>query len=232
MKILGISGSTRKNEISGTYKLVKETLEATSCDHELVSLRGKKIGGCIACLACAEDNICKVHDDMEPLREKIVEADAYVIGAPNFYSRTNALTHAFMERLFQFRHCEGDVLWGKLAVAVGVGAISGQFCCDQIEQFMTHNLIETVAKVCGTGAASCYYCGYGETCKIGMVMMVHGEGFKITPETIPDVAKDTIAIESAHRAGQLLGRRLKNGHNRIQVTQRMLKLAKKINNPT
>ena len=53
MKILGISGSSRKNEISGTYKLVKETLEATSCDHELVSLRGKKIGGCIAGLACA-----------------------------------------------------------------------------------------------------------------------------------------------------------------------------------
>ena len=84
--ILGISGSHRKDEVSGVDKLVKTVLEATGCDYELISLRGKKISGCIACLGCVEDNICKVNDDLKPLREKIVQADAYVIGAPNYFS--------------------------------------------------------------------------------------------------------------------------------------------------
>ncbi|MBF0231107.1 MAG: NAD(P)H-dependent oxidoreductase [Desulfamplus sp.] len=49
MKILGIAGSARKEETSGVYKLVKTVLENTEIEYELVSLRGKKIGGCIAC---------------------------------------------------------------------------------------------------------------------------------------------------------------------------------------
>ncbi len=104
MKILGISGSGRAPEVSGVYKLVQTILEASGCDYELVTLRGKNIGGCIACLGCVKDNVCKVQDDMAPLRDKIVEADAYVIGAPNYYSGINALTHALLERLYQFRH--------------------------------------------------------------------------------------------------------------------------------
>lgn len=48
MKILGISGSPRKEDVSGVLKLVKTVLENTDCDYELVSLRGKTISGCIA----------------------------------------------------------------------------------------------------------------------------------------------------------------------------------------
>jgi len=90
------------------YKLVKTILENTQCDYELVSLKGKKISGCIACLGCVKDNICKVEDDLTDLRDKIVEADAYVIGAPNYYSSLNATTHALLERWFQFRHQGGQ----------------------------------------------------------------------------------------------------------------------------
>ena len=39
MKILGISGSTRKDDVSGTSKLVQTVLENTGCDYELVSLQ-------------------------------------------------------------------------------------------------------------------------------------------------------------------------------------------------
>ena len=90
MKILGISGSPRKNLQSGVYKLVQTVLENTGIEYELISLRGKTISGCIACLGCVEDNICKVNDDFAPLREKIIDADAYVFGAPNYYSSFNA----------------------------------------------------------------------------------------------------------------------------------------------
>jgi len=121
MKILGIVGSSRKEGVSGVHQLVKTVLENTNYEYKLVSLRGKKISGCIACLGCVKDNICKVKDDLTELRTLIAEADAYVIGAPNYYSTLNAITHAFLERWYQFRHREGSTLWGKLGVAVGVG---------------------------------------------------------------------------------------------------------------
>ncbi len=221
MKILGISGSSRKDNISGTYKLVRAVLEASGCDYELISLKGKIISGCIACLGCVKDNVCKVEDDLAGLRDKIVAADAFVIGSPNYYSTLNAATHAFLERWFQFRHQEGDVLWGKLGVAIGVGGTMGQLPADDIEKFFMYNFIETVAKVTGQGAASCYYCSYGETCKAGIPYMLYGDGFKIVEENIPDVTKQAEVMQSAVEAGKLLGRRLREDHNRKEVTLRV-----------
>lgn len=145
MKILGIAGSSRKAERSGVYHLVHTVLEHTGCEYELVHLRGKQISGCIACLGCVKDNICKVKDDLAPLRDKIVEADAYVFGGANYYTALNALAHSFLERWYQFRHQEGNILWGKLGVAVGVGGTSGQAPADDIERLFLYNLIETVA---------------------------------------------------------------------------------------
>lgn len=224
MKILGISGSPRKDERSGTMALVEMVLENSGCDYELISLKQKAISGCIACLGCVKDNICKVQDDLAPLREKIVEADAYVIGAPNYYATINGATHAFLERWFQFRHQEGNTLWGKLAVAVGVGGTSGSFAADDIEKFMAYNFIETVAKVTGQGAASCYSCSYGETCKVGIPIALHGEGVKITEDSIPDVTRRPEVMAAAVAAGKRLGKRLTEGHDRMAVTQKMQKI--------
>ncbi|MBN2331710.1 MAG: flavodoxin family protein [Deltaproteobacteria bacterium] len=221
MKILGISGSPRKAETSGVHTLVQTVLEGTGMDYELLSLRGKKISGCIACLGCAKDNVCKVQDDMVEMREKIVAADAYVIGAPNYYSTLNAITHAFLERWFQFRHQEGNALWGKLGVVVGVGGMHSQPPAAEIEKFFMYNFIETVARVTGRGAASCYTCGYGETCKVGIPQILYGEGFKIVPEEIPDVIKQPEAMNMAVDAGKLLAERLKEGHDRQQVAMKM-----------
>mgnify|MGYP001006960879 CR=1 FL=1 len=38
--------------------------ENTGIEYELVSLRGKSISGCTACLGCVKDNICVVDDDL------------------------------------------------------------------------------------------------------------------------------------------------------------------------
>jgi multimeric flavodoxin WrbA len=223
MKVLGISGSPRKETCSGVNTLVRTVLENTGCETELITLRGKTIGGCIACLGCVKDNICKVEDDFGSLRQKIVEADAFVIGAPNYYSTLNATTHAFLERWFQFRHQTGDTLWGRLAVAVGVGGTAGQAPADEMEKFFLYNFVETVAKVTGQGAASCFSCGYGESCQVGIPVMLHGQGVKITEAMIPDVTKQPEVMASAAEAGKLLGHRLRTGHDRSAVTARMQK---------
>lgn len=121
MKILGISGSPRRGKT--TDRLVHEVLDSVGCESEFVSLAGKKISPCTACLGCVKDNTCKIKDDMEPLRDKILAADGLVIGAPNYFSALNALSHCFLERLCQFRHQDCDALAGKHAVIVSTGGI-------------------------------------------------------------------------------------------------------------
>jgi len=129
---------------------------------------------------------------------------------------TNSTTASMLERWFQFRHRTADTLWGKLAVAVGVGGGEGAAASNQIERYMSYNFIETVAKVDAQGAASCFRCGYGEECKVGIPYMLYGEGVKITSDMIPDIAKQPATLQAAKDAGKLLAQRLKN-HDRKAV---------------
>ena len=168
--------------------------------------------------------MCVLKDDLSSLREKIVEADAYVFGGSNYYNRMNGLMHCLLERFYQFRHREGNTLWGKLAVAVGIGGSSGSVVTDEIEEIMAYNFIETVAKVSGQGAACCWTCGYGETCKVGAIHMLYGPDMKITEDKIPDVRKQPEILKTAENAGKLLGKRLKVDYDRGQITMKMQSL--------
>lgn len=207
MKVLGISGSPRKEQT--TDRLVQEVLNGVEVDTEFISLAGKQISPCIACLRCVDDNICKVEDDMRELRGKIIEADAYVIGAANYYSVLNGLAHCFLERFYQFRHQEGKAIAGKLGVAIGVGGGEPDFPVQNIQKFFEYNQIECVGSVTAQGAASCFVCGHGETCKVGAIHMFFGPGTKITDEIIPNLSKQPEKIEEARSLGKNLSRRLK-----------------------
>ena len=108
-----------------------------------------------------------------------------------------------------------------LGVAVGVGGTSGTYPADDIEKFLLYSFIETVSKVTGQGAASCFSCGFGETCKVGVPNLLYGERVKITEDMIPRVTKQPEVIEAAVAAGKQLGERLRNGHDRKAVAQKM-----------
>lgn len=206
MKVLGISGSPRKG--STTEQLVSEVLNEVHCDTELISLAGMNIGPCISCLGCVKDNVCVLKDDMASLRDKIVDADAYVIGAANYFSLLNGLTHCFLERWYQFRHQDGKAIAGKLGVAVGVGGGEGDLPAANINKFFEYNRIESVATITAQGPAACFTCGHGETCTVGAIHMFFGPGTKITPEIIPDLSKQPEKVEAAHQAGKTLNNRL------------------------
>ncbi len=74
---------------------------------------------------------------------------------------------------------------------------------------MAYNFIETIAKVTGQGAASCFSCGFGETCLVGLPRMLFGDEVKITDEMIPDVTRQPEVMQAARDAGRLLGERLR-----------------------
>ena len=97
MKILGICGSLR--EESNTNKLVKKVVESTGYDHELIYLSGKDIKPCTGCAHCMmNDGECAIKDDMQPLYEKILNADALVVGSPTYFLDVSGAVKCFIDR--------------------------------------------------------------------------------------------------------------------------------------
>ncbi len=100
MKAIGIVGSPRKG--GNTEFLTAHTLTAIAeegIDTELVSLAGRDIQPCNACMQCHRgEEKCSINDDLFPLYLKLKESDAIVLASPVYFGSATALLKAFMER--------------------------------------------------------------------------------------------------------------------------------------
>lgn len=191
---LGISGSPRPGGTTDT--LVKELLDNLGpVKTEFVSLADKQILPCTGCCGCVKSNICVIQDDFVPLREKILEADLLIIGAPNYFSMLNALTHCFLERFYQFRHRDAQLLNGKKGVAIGVGGGNPHVVIDNIFRFFKYNKVEPFGQAAVIGINSCYSCGFGSNCHAGAVVAKYGEGTPIIPDMIPSLDKQPAVFD-------------------------------------
>lgn len=198
--ILGIGASGRQETRDESGRLLKGAnehmlkyvLEKTGEEYECISLAGKKISGCQACLACAKDNVCIIDDDWALVRDKMYEADAVVFGAPNYYGTINAHGHAFLERTFSLRHREAFPLAGKLNAIIVSGRSEDNPAEAFIRQiFRSNYMAEPVGVLHISGVSQCYTCGFGEKCAAGSVVGKHGFLDEIQPWMIPQVDADT-----------------------------------------
>lgn len=106
MKVIGILGSPRRE--GNTEILLDEALRGAS-DHgglcEKIVLRDLKITPCLEIYKCAEDGVCAIQDDMQPLFPKIVHAERLIIASPVFFYGVTGLAKAMIDR------CQS--LWAK-----------------------------------------------------------------------------------------------------------------------
>jgi len=203
MKILGISGSSRRN--ATTAKLVQEVLNGAkeNAEVEFISLGGKKISPCITCLACAKTNVCVLKDDMVTLRDKLIEADAFVFGGNNIYESLNAHTRAFFERFYQFYHNDKNPMKGKPAVAVGVAGGDSNIVVKDIEKYLGFNKMEIIGSVEANGAVPCFSCGMGHTCVVSAAKPCIKDG-ELDMSMKPSLEKFPEIIETARELGKKL----------------------------
>lgn len=105
MQLLAINGSPRKKWNTAT--LLEKAMEgaaAQGAETELIHLYDLKFRGCISCFACKTKDgesygRCGVKDDLTPLLEKIVKADALVLGSPIYFGSVTGEMQSFLERL-------------------------------------------------------------------------------------------------------------------------------------
>jgi multimeric flavodoxin WrbA len=105
MKVIGINGSPRKKWNTAT--LLGHALEGAArngAETELIHLYDLDFKGCVSCFACKTKNgknygHCAFKDALTPVLDKIMEADALIIGSPIYFGSVTGETRSFFERL-------------------------------------------------------------------------------------------------------------------------------------
>jgi multimeric flavodoxin WrbA len=118
MKILAIIGSPRGMG-GATGRLLEEVLAGvtqTGAEVEIISLVETPIKPCVACDTCHRIGICPIKDEYEPIKEKLLAADGFILASPNYIFSVSAQMKALIDRANGLMHC--TALEGKYAVVV------------------------------------------------------------------------------------------------------------------
>src|SRR5512145_1772298 len=152
MKVLGISGSMRKDgNTASLVKVILKRCEDAGIQTKFIPLAGKKILPCLGCEKCREKKWCVIgNDDWDGIMQQVLESDVLVIGSPTYYFDVNGQTKNFIDRTYSLYH--DRKLAGRKGVAVGVHANKGVSRTIQtIEGFLSTHEFSSLGSVKGTG---------------------------------------------------------------------------------
>lgn len=122
MYALAVNGSPRKG---GNTEILLQTalepLEKNGWETELVKVGGKDIRGCVACYKCMDkkDFKCaKKKDIFNEIFEKMIKADAIILGSPTYFTDVSAEMKALIDRAGLVAMANNRALAGKIGAAV------------------------------------------------------------------------------------------------------------------
>lgn len=130
MKVLGISGSARKNGNTAVIiGKVFEELSTAGIETELIQLSQQEIKPCKACFACGgKGNCIHAEDGFFEVFQKLVKADGVILGSPVYSANVSATMQAFLERAAVVADMNPNLLTHKVGAAVAAvrrgGALS------------------------------------------------------------------------------------------------------------
>jgi multimeric flavodoxin WrbA len=127
MNILFLNGSPRKN--GNTVKILRKIEEGISKEHsvEWIDVVNLSIKPCFGCLRCRPNKECALtEDDAQITGRKINEADALIIGTPNYWGNmTGTLKNLFDRNVTTFEDFSKGLKprqKGKKAIIVATSA--------------------------------------------------------------------------------------------------------------
>jgi multimeric flavodoxin WrbA len=122
VKVVAVNCSPRRN---GNTRLlleaVLEPLGKAGWETELIQAGGKNIHGCRACRRCFEsqDRRCSYDDDeFNTIYEKLLAADAMVIGSPTYFADITPEAKALIDRAGYVAMANGGLFAGKIGAGV------------------------------------------------------------------------------------------------------------------
>lgn len=145
MKALLVNGSPCPNGCTFTALTeLRNTLESEGIEVELIHVGNKDIRGCIACRKCASTGKCVFDDIVNEVAPKLAEADAFVIGAPVYFSSPAGGAISFMDRLFfSTLHTDKTMKVGAAVVTCRRGGNTASF--DVLNKYFTMTRMPVVS---------------------------------------------------------------------------------------
>jgi multimeric flavodoxin WrbA len=207
-KILAFSGSPIKD--GNIEKGLKAVLAATSGETEFIRLAELNMKVCLGCKKCASTNRCAFKDDINPILDKIVKADAIIMsGYPSFGS-LNALSKIFIERNWPLRH-NHILTKGK----VGASVICGRIGLEDLDNYFRHYFVNyLMTDYQGTlvlkGNVPCMTCGYGEECPGSGFLKEYGPSAKVTEDKFSNFEKNEQSLLQAKNLGEAINKAIKS----------------------
>jgi multimeric flavodoxin WrbA len=127
MKVIAISGSPRSGGNTVTLlQVALDVLAERGIETELISLAGKSILSCTACMACRGEERCILKDDFDPVYRKMREADGFIVGSPVYFGSATPELMALLDRAGYVARHHGNCFNRKVGGAVTVARRIGQ----------------------------------------------------------------------------------------------------------
>lgn len=209
VQVIGISGSPVKS--SNTDRLVQEVLNNTGLESEFIKLTQRNVRGCIACMRCTEDNVCKVKDDFQEIAEKVKNAKALVVGGYPPYGSLDSYTKAFLERLYSLRH-RYAFNKGKAVVTVVTGNGRGtpgiHVASEQLKTALGHEGMDVIGQIKAEGNIKCTFCEHIETCPMSALGRLFDGDINNTPDGYCRVEEQPEVWNQAATLGKEIAQRL------------------------
>jgi multimeric flavodoxin WrbA len=146
MKIIGINASPR-GEKSRTLELVKAVLDgaqAEGAEVKCLDVYDYTIEYCNDCGVCYASGECTLLDDFRDLFDQMMDADAIVLGSPNYINSVSAPMKAMFDRLADAIHCQ--MFYKKYGCSVCTAGGSHE---DEVVAYMNNVLTTLGATVVG-----------------------------------------------------------------------------------
>ena len=98
MKILVINGNPQKTGfVAGALGILSSQLQTHGVEVQHLRLADAKIADCMGCFHCLKTGQCVLTDDMDNIRQSMLQADGFVVGS----SVRNGLTTACYKRFYE-----------------------------------------------------------------------------------------------------------------------------------
>jgi multimeric flavodoxin WrbA len=140
MKVLGISGSPRRNGNTETLlRTALDVLAEEGIESDFLSLALHPVNPCVACGRCFKSDVIEcLQDDheFEGVLQKFSEADGILVASPVYFGSATPQTMALLDRVGYVARRHPELLRRKVGAAMVVARRAGQnFTFAQLNYF-------------------------------------------------------------------------------------------------
>jgi putative sterol carrier protein/NAD(P)H-dependent FMN reductase len=130
-KVIAINGSPHEgvSNVSQMIGMLGKTFREEGFEIEEIFLNRHRIEYCTGCAVCLEKGSCWIKDDYKKVMQKVLDADAVILGSPVYFYHVTAQMKTFLDRSLAYGH--RPLRTWKPGLSVSVAAAFGEVSVAQ-----------------------------------------------------------------------------------------------------